>query len=172
MSGRDGDAEDRLLLSFLDAQRERALAVVGGLSDDQLATSVLPSGWTPLGLIEHLGHAERHWFQQVAEGFAADLPWPDDDGPARSGEGFTTPRPADVVFAFYRDQVKRSNAVLAAKPLSAAPVGRHGQGDEDQVTDLRFIVLHMLEETARHLGHLDAARELIDGSTGLGQDDL
>ena len=56
-------------------------------------------------------------------------------------------------------------------PLSTPPRGRHGRGDE-QVTDLRFIVLHMIEETARHLGHLDAARELIDGRTGLGQDPL
>ena len=173
MNGRNGDAADRLLLSFLDAQRDRALAVVAGLSDDQLATSVLPSGWTPLGLIEHLGHAERHWFQQVAEGSAVDLPWPED--PPREDDddaGFTTPRRPEAVFAFYRDQVKRANAVLDAKPLSAPPLGRHGQGDDDQVTDLRFIVLHMIEETARHLGHLDAARELIDGSTMLGQDDL
>jgi hypothetical protein len=62
--------------------------------------------------------------------------------------------------------------VLAAKPLSAPPLGRHNHGDADQATDLRFIVLHMIEETARHLGHLDAARELLDGRTRLGQDDL
>ena len=171
MNGRNGDA-DMLLISFLDAQRDRALAVVAGLSDDQLGTSVLPSGWTPLGLIEHLGHAERHWFQQVAEGSAVDLPWPEDPPREDDDAGFTTPRRPEAVFAFYRDQVKRANAVLDAKPLSAPPLGRHGQGDDDQVTDLRFIVLHMIEETARHLGHLDAARELIDGSTMLGQDDL
>jgi uncharacterized damage-inducible protein DinB len=171
MSGRDGDAADKLLISFLNAQRDRALAVVAGLSSDQLATPVLPSGWTPLGMTEHLGHAERHWFQQVAEGSAVDLPWPDD--PHEDDDaGFATPRPAEVVFAFYRDQIKRANAVLASTPLSAQPRGRHNQGNAGQVTDLRFIVLHMIEETARHLGHLDAARELLDGRTGLGQDTL
>jgi hypothetical protein len=76
------------------------------------------------------------------------------------------------VFAFYRDQVKRANAVLASKPLSATSLGRHNHGNADQVTNLRFIVLHMIEETARHLGHLDAARELLDGRIRLGQDDL
>ena len=172
MSGRDGNAADSVLISFLNAQRDRALAVVAGLSGDQLAAPVLPSGWTPLGTIEHLGQAERHWFQQVAEGSAMDLPWPDDPPPEDDDAGFATPRPAEVVFAFYRDQIKRADAVLASKLLSAPPRGRHNQGNADQVTDLRFIVLHMIEETARHLGHLDAARELLDGRTGLGQDDL
>lgn len=165
------DAVDKLLMTFLDAQRTRALALVADLDDDQLATPVLPSGWTPLGMIEHLGHAERHWFQDVALGSAVPLPWPDD--PAEDDDGpFTTPRQADVVFAFYRDQIERANAVLATTPLSTPPRGRHNQGDAGQVTDLGFIVMHMIEETARHLGHLDAARELLDGRVALGQDDL
>ena len=165
------DAADKTLIAFLDAQRARALAIVAGLDADQLATPVLPSGWSLLGLIEHLGHAERHWFQEVALGYAARLPWQDDSDRDEDGP-FTTPRQADAVFSFYRDQIERANAVLSSTPLSTAPRGRHNQGDRDQVTDLRFIVLHMIEETARHLGHLDAARELLDGRVGLGQDDL
>jgi uncharacterized damage-inducible protein DinB len=162
---------DKTLITFLDAQRARTLAIVAGLDADRLATPVLRSGWTPLGMIEHLGHAERHWFQEVALGSAVPLPWPevpdeDDHGP------FTTTREASVVFAFYRDQIERANAVLTSTPLSTPPRGRHNQGEADQVTDLRFIVMHMIEETARHLGHLDAARELLDGRVGLGQDDL
>jgi uncharacterized damage-inducible protein DinB len=165
------DAVDRMLIDFLDAQRARVLEVIDGLDPEQLTTAVLPSGWTPLGMIEHLGHAERHWFQEVALGSAEPLPWADD--PDEDGEGpYTTGRHADVVFAFYRDQVERANAVLTSTPLSAAPKGRHNQGAADEVTDLRFIVLHLIEETARHLGHLDAARELLDGRVGLGQDSL
>jgi len=163
------DRTDQLIVDFLDAQRSRVLAVVAGLDAEQLTTPVLPSGWTPLGLIEHLGHAERHWFQQVALGTARPLPWVDEDdadGP------FVTPRDADTVFAFYRAQVERANEVLATTSLDAPPVGRHSRRDTPQVADLRFIVLHMIEETARHLGHLDAARELLDGRVGLGQDDL
>lgn len=164
-------AVDNTLIAFLDAQRARALGIVAGLDAEQLATPVLPSGWTPLGMIEHLGHAERHWFQQVALGFAVPLPWPDDPDADEDGP-YTTTRQADVVFAFYRDQIERANAVLTSTPLSKPPRGRHNQREVDQVTDLRFIVLHMIEETARHLGHLDVARELLDGCVGLGQDDL
>lgn len=163
--------EDAVLMTFLDAQRGRALEIVDDLDVDQLMTPVLPSRWTPLGLIEHLGHAERHWFQQVLLGSAPPLPWPDEPGEPAGG-AFTTSRSPEVVFAFYRDQIESANAVLATTPLTTPPRGRHGQGDESQVVDLRFVVLHMIEETARHLGHLDAARELLDGRTGLGQDDL
>ncbi|MFG1958991.1 DinB family protein [Nonomuraea sp. NPDC049028] len=156
------DGEKNALLMFLEAQRASVLAIVDGLDVEALSTAVLPSGWTVLGLVEHLGHAERHWFQEIATGHAEPLAWPDDHMP------LTTPRPPSVVFAFYRDQCERSNAVLAATPLSAPPRGRHPGPLGDEVTDLRRIVLHMIEETARHAGHLDAARELLDGKTGLG----
>jgi Protein of unknown function (DUF664) len=156
-------AEAAALKHFLDAQRASAMAIVDGLTDAQLRTAVLPSGWTPLGLIKHLGYAERHWFQRVAAGTVAEVPWPDDD------EGqLTSAHPATEVFDFYREQCERSNAVLATTSLDATPVGRHGGGLDEEITDLRRIVLHMIEETARHLGHLDAARELLDGQTGLG----
>ncbi|MFJ2955346.1 DinB family protein [Streptomyces sp. NPDC087270] len=156
------DGEKTSLLGFLAAQRACVLAVVDGLDTEALTASVLPSGWTPLGLVEHLGYAERHWFQEVATGAAEPLDWPDDPAP------LTTPRPPDVVFAFYREQCRRSDAVLAAAPLSTPPRGRHPGAQEDEVTDLRWIVLHMIEETARHAGHLDVVRELLDGRTGLG----
>ena len=159
----NGDAADSVLLAFLDAQRERVFEVVEGLDQTQLRSAALPSGWTPLELIEHLGHAERHWFQEVLLGAADSLPWPDDPG--------GTSRSTETVFAFYSGQIARARALVASTPLSTPPRGRHGRGDE-RITDLRFIVLHMIEETARHLGHLDAARELIDGRTGLGQDPL
>ncbi|MFE5176554.1 DinB family protein [Streptomyces sp. NPDC056634] len=150
------------LQHFLDAQRASARAILDGLTDEQLRTSVLPSGWTPLGLIKHLGDAERHWFQEVFRGTAVDVPWPDGEEEMASG------RPVAEVFAFYREQCERGNALLATTPLDAKPAGRHGSDLDDEVADLRRIVLHMIEETARHLGHLDAARELLDGRTGLG----
>lgn len=196
------DRADQMIVDFLHAQRARALAVVAGLDAEQLATPVLPSGWTPLGMIEHLGHAERHWFQAVALGAATPLPRADDapegdeaaDAGGAAGDGsfvathngdeaaddddadadgpFVATHNAETVFAFYRAQIERANEVLATTPLSTPPLGRHNQSDPGQVVDLRFIVLHMIEETARHLGHLDAARELIDGRVGLGQDEL
>jgi hypothetical protein len=158
----EGEYEKQALTAFLAAQRSSVLAILDGLDEQALTTPVVPSGWTPLGLVEHLGYAERHWFQEVATGTAEPLAWPDDHAP------LTTPRPPEVVFAFYREQCRRSDAVLSATPLSAPPVGRHPGPDGDDVTDLRWIVLHLIEETARHAGHLDLARELLDGRTGLG----
>jgi uncharacterized damage-inducible protein DinB len=156
------DDEKSTLLMFLEAQRASVLAIVDGLDVEAMSTAILPSGWTVLGLVEHLGYAERHWFQEIATGAAEPLTWPDDHTP------LTTPRPPSVVFAFYRAQCERSNAVLASTPLSTPPRGRHPGPLGDEVTDLRRIVLHMIEETARHAGHLDVARELLDGKTGLG----
>ncbi|MEU1491688.1 DUF664 domain-containing protein [Streptomyces sp. NPDC005776] len=60
--------EKKALSAFLAAQRASVLAIVDGLDTQALTTPVLPSGWTPLGLIEHLGHAERHWFQRSSSG--------------------------------------------------------------------------------------------------------
>jgi uncharacterized damage-inducible protein DinB len=159
----DEDAERAALVWFLRAERASALAILDGLDDAALTGPVaLPSGWSPLGMIEHLGHAERHWFQEILLGEADPLPWPDDDTPL-----LTTRQPA-VVFEFYRTQCERSDAILAATPLSTTPRGRHPDPLGAETTDLRRIVLHMIEETARHAGHLDAARELLDGATGLG----
>lgn len=156
-------AEAAALKHFLDAQRASAMAILEGLSAEQLRTAVLPSGWTPLGLIKHLGYAERHWFQRVATGTVAEMPWPDDDE-----RQLTSMHPVAEVFDFYRDQCERSNSVLEATSLDSEPVGRHGDMLDEEITDMRHLVLHMIEETARHLGHLDAARELLDGQTGLG----
>jgi len=158
------DAEKTVLHEFLAHQRASVRAILEGLDERALRTAVLPSGWTPLGMVEHLGHAERHWFQRVLTGAAPPLPWPDgDDVP------LTTPRPPSVAFGFYADQCRISDAMIAATPLTAAPAGAHPQEPlASQTTDLRRILLHMIEETARHAGHLDAARELIDGRTGLG----
>jgi hypothetical protein len=174
------DPERRALFAFLEAQRSSVLAIVDGLDERAWRTPVVPSGWTPLGLVGHLGFAERHWFQEVATGTAVPVPWPaeestqppDEDG----GEGedggenapYTTDLPVAEVLDFYRDQCRRANEMLASTPLDSPPRGTlHGEVAEE-VSDLRWIVLHMIEETARHAGHLDIARELIDGRTGLG----
>ena len=156
------DDEKKALLAFLEWQRASILAIVDGLDAEALTASVLPSGWTPLGLVEHLGYAERHWFQEIATGSADPLPWPDDNTP------LITSRPPSVVLEFYRDQCERSDAIFTALPLSSAPRARHPGDLGEQITDLRGIILHMIEETARHAGHLDIVRELMDGKTGLG----
>jgi uncharacterized damage-inducible protein DinB len=154
--------EKSALLAFLEAQRAVVLAILDGLDDDALTKPAGSLGWTPLGMVEHLAHAERHWFQEVVTGSAEPLAWPDENTP------LNTTRPPEIVFAFYRDQRARANEIIADTPLDAPPRGSHPGPIGVEATDLRWIILHMIEETARHAGHLDIARELIDGTTGLG----
>jgi uncharacterized damage-inducible protein DinB len=161
---------DQTLLHFLDAQRASVIAIVEGLGDDDLRKPVVPSGWTPLGLIEHLAGAEYYWFQIIAAGGGSDRPAPEEaDESAREDDApFTTSYSKQEVFGLYRDQCEKANALLASTPLSAAPRGPVHPSLIGEIFDLRGVVLHMIEETARHAGHLDIARELIDGKTGLG----
>jgi uncharacterized damage-inducible protein DinB len=156
---------------FLGEQRRAVLAIVEGLDEAQLHTSVLPSGWTPAGLVLHLAGAERAWFQRVVLGVDAPVGWDDGlaDPPYDPNAAFTTAHTAPAVIAFYREQCRRSDEVLQSVELDAPLRGEHGLDWPDEpITDVRWVALHMIEETARHAGHLDAARELLDGSTGLG----
>jgi hypothetical protein len=119
-------------------------------------------------MAEHLAGAERHWFQGVVAGSYAELPWDAGRPPYHPDAAFRCDRPSAEIIDYYRDQCARSDAVLAVTPLSAPPRGRHGDPGMDEPPDVRWVVLHLIEETARHAGHLDIARELMDGRTGLG----
>ena len=163
------EASDEMLRAFLRAQRESVLAIVEGLSEEAWHRSVVPTGWTPAGMLEHLGGAEWHWFQGVVLGAEPEPP-PGDEAlpPYDPAAAFITDEPSAEILAFYREQCASSDAVLAATPLSAAPRGKHGVPGQDEPADVRWVVLHMIEETACHSGHLDNARELLDGKTDLG----
>lgn len=148
------------------------MRVVGSLrSEDDRGTvrTVAPSGWTPIGLIEHLGHAERAWFQLVLTGQADPLPWPPDDDKSPHNP-LATAHTVQEVLDFYRRQCAVSDEALARTALAAAPIGQvpPDLAVSEDIHTARDIVLHMIEETARHAGHLDLARESIDGRTGLG----
>lgn len=149
------------LTAFLHAQRHSVLTIIEGLDEVHMRRSVVPSGWTALGMLGHLTDAERHWFETVIVG---DL---HADEPEAPGDSFVSDRPVEEVISRYRDQIARSDSVLANTSLDAAPVGRV-RPKADEIHTVRDVVLHMIEETARHAGHLDIARELIDGRTGLG----
>jgi uncharacterized damage-inducible protein DinB len=155
VAGPDGD-ERTALLHFLAANRLAALQIVDGMSEEDGRRSVVPSGWTPFDLLVHLGGVERHWFLLV---LAGDL----SDAPARPGQVSTL---AEAV-ASYRAECERSDQILTGfsldDPLTVQPAELVGE-----VTTVRGVVLHVIEEIARHAGHLDLARELLDGRTGLG----
>jgi Protein of unknown function (DUF664) len=162
--------EDEMLRDFLQRQRVSVLAIVDDLDEAAWHRSVVPTGWTPAGMVAHLGGAEWHWFQGVVAGKQPELPGDlDEERPPYDPLTvvFTEDAPSAEVIAFYRNQCVESDAVLATTPLSAHPRGRHGAVDGTEPPDVRWVVLHMIEETARHAGHLDIARELLDGRTHL-----
>jgi hypothetical protein len=166
-----GPSERTILQHFLGQQRAAVLAIIGGLTEEQLRRPVLPSGWTPIGMIKHLGGAELHWIQQVFKGEDGVYAWPDGiDEPYDPDAPFTTDHDTTAVIDYYRHQAAVTDETLAAaEDLYAWPHApeRHPEPDEPAM-QLRWIILHLIEETARHAGHLDAARELLDGRTGLG----
>jgi hypothetical protein len=164
------EATDEMVRTFLRAQRDSVLAIVEGLPEEAWHRSVVPTGWTPAGMLEHLGGAEWHWFQGVVAGKQPELPGDlDDDRPSYDPMSvvFTSDASLAEATTFYRDQCAASEAVLATTPLSASPRGKHGLGGFEP-PNVRWVVLHMIEETARHAGHLDLARELLDGTVRLG----
>lgn len=154
----------QLLAGQLDYYRDTLLRKLDGLSDAELRRSRLPSGWTPLELVRHLAHVERRW---LCWGFAAEqvhAPWADNgpDGRWRVPPGMTT---AEVLRGF-ADQCARSRAVAGAASLEdRAATGGRFPAPEDAPT-LGWILLHLLQEYARHVGQLDIVRELADGVVG------
>lgn len=170
------DDESRMLLGFLQYQRDAVLQIVEGLPEEAWQTPVVPSGWTVAGMLRHLGGAEHHWFQNVTGGGAEEAPSDEEEAEEEQGEydpyaAFTCDSPSADIVASYREECRRSDEVLAVIPLSAAPRRLDFHPDPEytaQITSVRWIVLHMIEETATHSGHLEIARELLDGKTGLG----
>jgi hypothetical protein len=150
------------LLSYLNDQREHALAILAGLDESVLRRPVLPSSWMCLGLVQHLAlDIERFWFRAVVAGDPAAI-----DELAQTADAWQVApevSPAAVLDE-YRKQIALANAVIAVTPLDAPP----SWWPEDLFGDwrlhsLREVILHVMTETACHAGHLDIVRELIDG---------
>ena len=156
------------LLECLQYQRDSVLAIVDGLSETQWHTSIVPSGWTPAGFVDHLSGAEYHWFRMVVAGLAVESS-PDDEAeaPYDPTAAFTSTLTSTEIVDNYKRQCRISDEILAKVSMSTKPLGRHRPDEE--VPSVRWVVLHMIEETAAHSGHLEIARELLDGKTGLGQ---
>ena len=154
------DMESQTLLSYLGAQRAHALGILEGLDEEALRRSVLPSGWTCLGLVQHLAlDVERFWFRCIVAGEQTAI-----DGLADDAWHVGADVPAAAVFDVYRQEIDRANAIITNTPLDATPAWWPPDLFGDwRLHDLREIMLHVITETACHAGHLDAARELIDG---------
>jgi uncharacterized damage-inducible protein DinB len=156
--------EHDMLVSWLDYHRETLAFKCDGLSDDQLKErSVPPSSLTLLGLVRHMADVERGWFRQVFAGEdVPDIYQRDDDIDA----DFNGAADSDAASAFaaWRAECEQARQIVAAAPsfdaLATRPTRR------GNMMSLRWIMVHMIEEYARHNGHADLLRERIDGVTG------
>ena len=149
------------LTAFLDAQRDAIVRKLSDLSDQDARRTPTASALSLLAIAKHLGHVERRWFQAVLAGRQMPGVWPvEDREPEYRLDDDDT---VDSVLGFYAAMVAESQSITAevASPDAAC---RHPDAAQ---WSLRWILLHMIEETARHAGHADIIRESIDGATGV-----
>lgn len=159
------------LLGFLDYQRATLEWKCRGLSDDQLRVALPATSMTLGGLLKHLAYVEDYWFTQVVAGQPPTQPWsikdweadPDWDWHSAAGE------PGDALRTLWTERAERSRAVVDSRLAQgeAAALGEvhPAWGGQGRVS-LRWVLVHMTEEYARHNGHADLIRQSIDGQTG------
>ena len=141
------------LRKALDGMRASILRKVTGLSDADARRSTVPSGTNLAGLVQHLTYVESLWFEEIVSGRSA-----------RRGKRSMQVDEAISLATLrseYRAACAASNAIISSIGDADAPVTRAGK-----THDLRWAILSVLEETARHAGHADIIREQIDGRTG------
>jgi uncharacterized damage-inducible protein DinB len=163
--------EATMLRAFLDYHRETLRWKTGGLSQEQLAQTHPPSTMTLGGLLKHLALVENWWFEVVLLGHP-DLPPfdgidfdADPDWEWRTG----AEEPPEEVRDLYERAVAGADAAITealARPTGLETLSHKRSRHTDEAFTLRWILLHMIEEYARHNGHADLLREAVDGETG------
>ncbi|HSK25021.1 MAG TPA: DinB family protein [Egicoccus sp.] len=157
MTGQERRSETDTLLAYLGAMRQAVVRDCGGLDDGQLRRPGVPSGTSLLGIVHHLTGVEQHWFFRVFLGDGVEY----DKSFQPAAE-----RSADEVIAAYRAVWAEHDDIVRRHPDLGVMAAAVNPG-EDALDPLRSIVVHLVEETARHAGHADILREQIDGATGL-----
>jgi uncharacterized damage-inducible protein DinB len=150
--------------AYLAYYRATVLEKARSLPDSELRRPQVPSGWTPLELVLHLAHMERRWFTW---GFLAEPvvdPWGDSQGSPDAAWLVPAGTTLDDVAGLLASQAARTDAVLASTSLDA--LAATGGRFSSHPPDLRWICHHVLQEYARHAGHLDVAVELASGAVG------
>ena len=156
-------AQERGMLdAWLDYHRATLAVKCEGLTDDQLrAQAVPPSSLSLLGLVRHMGEVERSWFRRVLGDEQAPPRYYSDENPDGDFDDVAGAGVAEA-FGYWRDECAHARERVAAAPsLDVTGTGRRGER-----YSLRWIMVHMIEEYARHNGHADLLRERIDGAVG------
>lgn len=155
-------ARNEVFLMYLDYFRERIVEKVMSLPSDALVVSVVPSDWTALELIKHLTYVEMRWLEWGFEGRAVDDPWGDHLGERWVIESTDT---LESLVATLRERGVTTGAIVRRHELDE--LGRPGpRWDDDEPASLERVLFHLLQEYARHLGHLDIYSELVEGEVG------
>jgi len=152
--------EKTMLAAFLDRYRETIVWKLDGLSTAQASQKLVPSASTLLGIAKHLAYVERGWFQLRFAGEAVTFPWPDEEDDKDPDFRIDSADTIESITALYQQEIARSRAIVG--PASLDDLARN----MDNPRSLRWIMIHMIEETARHAGHADILRELTDGAIG------
>ena len=151
-----------VFLRYLAYFRDGVLRRVEAMSQEEARRSRVPSGWTPLELVRHLQFMEQRWFVWGFEGVAVEEPFGDEvDGHWVVPDGLGIPEVLDA----WRQQAARSDSVLQRHDLDEVGQPSPRWAGNPPPT-LERVVLHVLQEYARHLGHLDIVAELGGGVTG------
>lgn len=153
-----GEEKTSLHIS-LDRHRDVVLWKLEGLDDEQLRSPMTPSGTSLLGLVKHLAAVEYGWFCDTFGRETEPLPF-DEDDPEADLRVAPSESTADVL-AFYGRARAAADQVIDDLEVDDLGTAWFGAG-----VSLRWVLIHMVEETARHAGHMDILRELIDGTTG------
>jgi hypothetical protein len=152
-------SERAMLESMLDFYRATVVTKVAGLSDDQAFTAAVPpSTLTPATVVKHLAGTERFWFSIDFANLDVSWPWADDDL-----HGNFRIEPGDTLATIVADYVEE--CASSRRAIAEADLDDPARGENMDFT-LRFAMIHMIEETARHCGHLDLLREVTDGTVG------
>ncbi|PFG36622.1 uncharacterized protein DUF664 [Flavimobilis soli] len=166
------DLEDHLH-EYLKVRRSNLLAKLDGLSEHDARRPMTPRGTNLAGIVKHVAGVEVGYFGEVfGRPFPRPLPWFDDDD-AEPDADFWLPEDqtvADVV-ELHHAYAAHSDATIEALPLDAPGIVPWWEPERREVT-LGRVLVHVLAETARHAGHADIVRELIDGAAGMGPGDV
>jgi uncharacterized damage-inducible protein DinB len=153
--------ERTAILGYLQRQRDLVAWKMRDATDETLGSVSMPSGLNLHGIVRHLTNVERSWIREFfggQTGLAFDATEEDPDGDFRH-DG--TPM-ADLLAAYAEETGRCDEVVASASTLDATAT------DDDGTYSLRWILLHLIEETGRHLGHVDLLRERADGAVGEG----
>ena len=151
-----------VFLGYLDYFRSRLVSKLEALPGGELRRSRLPSGWTPIELLKHVAHDELRWLEWRFEGRPVADSWGED----RDGRWYVAPgETLEELVAALHAQAARSRAVVESHDL--ADIGQPGDGwDTAGPAALERVLFHLVQEYARHVGHLDIVSELADGQLG------